>query len=436
MSPAQPPPKVAFYGDDFTGATDTLGTAARAGLRSMLFLGVPGDSRLARAGALECLGIAGAARSMHCDEMRAELAPVATFFARLAAPLLHYKVCSTFDSSPSIGNMAVAIDALRPAAPNPLVAIVGGQPNLGRYCVFGNLFASAGADGPVHRIDRHPTMSRHPVTPMDEADLRRHLAAQGLMHVAALDYRAYEQGSIDAALDALLGQRPDAVLFDVKHPHDLAVLGRALWPRAQRQRMLAVGGSSVLQALAAQWRAGESEAPVRVAAANGPVFVLSGSLSPVTAAQVEHARSYRHLALDARRLAARDHTYIGATAEAAAGLLGSGVNVLAVARHESDDRARAGLSARAVAAASGELVAAVLARARVRRIGICGGDTSSHVIRATGAWGLSYAAQLTEGVALCRLHADDAALDGVEAMLKGGQMGPPGILDDLVHGVH
>ncbi|MFP5512923.1 MAG: nucleotide-binding domain containing protein [Alphaproteobacteria bacterium] len=35
-------------------------------------------------------------------------------------------------------------------------------------------------------IDRHPTMSVHPVTPMAEADLRRHLAAQGLDGVAVL----------------------------------------------------------------------------------------------------------------------------------------------------------------------------------------------------------------------------------------------------------
>ncbi len=33
--------RIAYYGDDFTGATDTLATAARAGLRSLLFLGLP-----------------------------------------------------------------------------------------------------------------------------------------------------------------------------------------------------------------------------------------------------------------------------------------------------------------------------------------------------------------------------------------------------------
>src|SRR3546814_8091875 len=64
-----------------------------------------------------------------------------------------------------------------------VVPIVVGAPHLGRYVVFGNLFAVAGGDE-VFRIDRHPTMARHPVTPMHEADLRRHLAAQTDMPIA------------------------------------------------------------------------------------------------------------------------------------------------------------------------------------------------------------------------------------------------------------
>lgn len=65
-------PRLCFYGDDFTGATDTLATAAQAGLRSILFLSVPTAAQLHAAGALDCLGIAGAARAMGAAEMAAE----------------------------------------------------------------------------------------------------------------------------------------------------------------------------------------------------------------------------------------------------------------------------------------------------------------------------------------------------------------------------
>jgi hypothetical protein len=50
----------------------------------------------------------------------------------------------------------------------------GGPGAAGRYQAFGNLFATV--EGTAYRLDRHPTMSRHPVTPMTEADLRLHLS--------------------------------------------------------------------------------------------------------------------------------------------------------------------------------------------------------------------------------------------------------------------
>ena len=53
-----PPPAILYYGDDFTGATDTLGTAARAGLRALLFLRLPDAAQLQVAGPLDCVGVA------------------------------------------------------------------------------------------------------------------------------------------------------------------------------------------------------------------------------------------------------------------------------------------------------------------------------------------------------------------------------------------
>ncbi|WP_281077710.1 nucleotide-binding domain containing protein, partial [Variovorax paradoxus] len=63
-----------------------------------------------------------------------------------------------------------------------------------------------------------------------------------------------------------------------------------------------------------------------------------------------------------------------------------------------------------------------------------GGDTSSLAVGALDAWGLSYLAQLAPGTALCRLHSEAPGLDGVEIMLKGGQMGAEDVFERLVHG--
>ncbi|MES2188642.1 MAG: four-carbon acid sugar kinase family protein [Pseudomonadota bacterium] len=426
--------KIAFYGDDFTGATDTLATAARAGLRTMLFLGLPGDAHLKEAGALDCLGIAGAARAMSPAEMQVELMPVGEFFASLKVPVTHYKTCSTFDSAPHIGSIGAAIRLLQPYAGNTFVPILGGQPNLRRYCVFSHLFAAAG-DG-IYRIDRHPTMRRHPVTPMAEADLRLHLQQQGLRRVDAVHCPDYGRPApqLDQQLEALLAQQPDAVLFDVAQVSDLAVVGRLVWQRALQQRLLAVGASSVVQALAAHWGGGSAANEAKMGPAEGPVLMLAGSLSPMTARQVQAAVSYDKVLLDASQLA-QDSGYRSRMAGQIAAQLGQGRHVM-VCTSTREVSASLSLNGRVLAQAGGDLLAQVLHLTPVKRLGIAGGDTSSHAVQALDAWGLSYMAQLAPGVALCRLHSDVASLDGMELMLKGGQVGGEQLFEELLSGNH
>lgn len=65
-------------------------------------------------------------------------------------------------------------------------------------------------------------------------------------------------------------------------------------------------------------------------------------------------------------------------------------------------------------------------------MGIAGGDTSSLAVKALGAWGLSYRAALGAGVCVSTIHSDDPALDGMELMLKGGQMGSEDVFERLL----
>lgn len=432
--------RIAFYGDDFTGATDTLATAAQGGLRTLLFLRPPTPELLAAAGPLDCVGVAGASRSMAPAAMIDELRPVAACFAALGAPVVHYKTCSTFDSSPAVGNVAVAVDLLRREIGADFVPIVGGQPNLARFCLFGHLFAAAELDGPIFRIDRHPTMSIHPVTPMAESDLRLHLVRQGLPAVGSIPFTAYEQApdALDRLVAATAHQAEGTVLFDVARTADLAPVGRMIWRRAIERPLVAVGPSGVTQALCAHWQVtGEGAGRTRngpVVAADGPVLVLAGSLSPVTRRQIAAATGFRRIEVDAARLAGRDRGCIAETAAAISGQLRAGHDVIAHTTRPdgpADRRGDAGPAALDVARGSGELIARVLAAARPGRIGVAGGDTSSWALRALDAWGLSFVRHLVPGVALCRMRAADPRLDGLEVMLKGGQMGPPDLFDRL-----
>lgn len=435
-------PLYGWYGDDFTGATDTLAVLAQAGLGSMLFMGVPSAEALAAAGPLDAVGVAGAARAMPPEAMRAEMSAVGRFFEKLAPPVLHYKVCSTFDSAPHVGNIACGIQTLHPFVNNRWVPIVGGQPSLGRYCAFSNLFAAAGTGDAVHRIDRHPTMRQHPVTPMGEADLRLHLARQGLDGITALHYPLYDTSTaaLDAAQQALLDNDASAhamvpTLLDLTTPGQLATVGRLLWQQSQKGRLLAVGSSAVAQALVAHWAKPIPPAAPPLAPADGPVFAWAGSLSPLTAAQVQAATAYQRIPVDAQRLG-NEPAYAQTMLRAICTGLQKGQHVLAYTG-PTDGTATNISSAEHVAQASANLVARVVQAQTdhgtpLRRIGIAGGDTSSHVVQALQLWGLSYQTTLCPGVTLSRAHSQDRTRDGLELMLKGGQMGETDLFAKLL----
>ncbi|HEY6134367.1 MAG TPA: nucleotide-binding domain containing protein, partial [Rubrivivax sp.] len=205
------------------------------------------------------------------------------------------------------------------------------------------------------------------------------------------------------------------------------------WRRADRQPLLVLGASSVAQALIAAWPHAfpPAPAPAEVKAATGPVFVLAGSLSPVTAAQVAAAGAgYQQVTLDAASLTGSEAA-LNACASACASALAAGASVLAV----TSAPGAGALPAADVARACGRLLAAVLVRSpQVRRVGVAGGDTSSWALRALAPWALQWAGSLSPGVALLRARATDARIDGLELALKGGQMGPPDVFDRLLHG--
>ena len=440
--------RLAFYGDDFTGSTDALEVLAFAGLNCALFLKAPTPAMLDRFGALDAIGMAGDSRAMTPQEMDAALPAPLKALAKLA-PIVHYKVCSTFDSAPNIGSIGRVIEIARRELGAVAVPIVAGNPALGRYCLFGNLFARSGTDGKVHRIDRHPIMSQHPVTPMDEADLAVHIARQGKLAIAKLTLADLARGR--AAVDAqwaTLAATHDAVLIDSATPEQLTEVGRLLDETRKQRPLFVVGSSGVEYALTQWWR--ESGLPAadtrRFDACNaaGPVLVVSASASALTAMQIDAALAagFVDVPLNARDLidADRAASVIDDVATAASRQLAQGKSViLHTARGSTDPRITAmvgslvgtGLTraeathqgGRRLGQRLGELTRAVLARQPLRRIVLSGGDTSSQVTQVLAPDALTVVARLAPGAPLCRLHAADKPLDGLEVALKGGQMG-------------
>lgn len=436
---------LAYYGDDFTGSTDVLEAFTAAGVPTVLFFETPDAAMLARFPGVRCVGLAGSSRGRSPEWMRTHLAPQLAALAQLGAPLLHYKICSTFDSSPEVGSIGCAIDLGVPLMRGGWSPMVVGAPRLGRYQAFGNLFAVA--DGEGWRLDRHPTMARHPVTPMAEADLRRHLGAQTARARALVDFTQLKQGTADAALQrgiADAGAAVPVVLIDVLDDETLRAAGALIW--SQRGAGVFTASSSGLQyALAAHWQAEGLVAPQPLTAA-GPaaaIAAVSGSCSPATARQIGWAEAHGFAAhrLNLPRLLAEggadDSAEVRRVVDAACAALVEGRSPLIYTARGPDDPAvrdfdaiarRAGLSrsdaARRTAQGLALAMRTLLDRVpALRRIAVAGGDSSGEVAAALGIQALTVAAGLAPGAPLCRATSNDPQRDGLEVVLKGGQMG-------------
>lgn len=310
-----------------------------------------------------------------------------------------------------------------------------------RYQAFGHLFAGT-PDG-VFRLDRHPVMARHPVTPMTESDVARHLAGQTDLPPALLDLEAlHSPDTAQARLDHALQAGARLILCDMMDSSTESAVGRLLW--RNRDRMpVAVGSQGVEYALIRHWQDEgllPDAPPPQSAGGVARIVAVSGSVSPITAGQIGWSleNGFAGIRLDARaacgseaNLAAEE----GRAIAAALAALDRGQSPLIHSAAGPDDPAVAalrdaiatsGLPAERVntriGAALGRVLETILRQSGLRRAVISGGDTSGHGTAQLGLFALSALAPTIPGAALFRAHGDGPH-DGLELALKGGQMG-------------
>jgi 3-oxoisoapionate kinase len=441
--PLPPGPLIAFYGDDFTGASAAMEATAFAGLDTVLFLSPPTPERLRSFASARVIGIAGVARAQSPQWMDDNLPAIFDLLGATGAPVVHYKVCSTFDSSPHIGSVgrAIEIGSLRFKGWIPMIVA---DPGMGRFQACGNLFAMAGAA--VYRLDRHPVMSRHPVTPMHEADLGRHLAEQTNKKIGLIDFVAMKRSEADTQLAEELAAGAQIVSIDVLDHETLTEAGRLVWERGDGVGpVYGIGSQGFEAALVSYWQDSGLVTPPKSTFRARPVdriACVSGSVSPVTAAQIAYAREhgFSTIALDAARAIdpVEWSREIGRAAETALAELGSGRDTLLYSAAGPDDPAVAslktalastGVSPESVnerlGAGLGTILDRILVKSGLSRAVISGGDTSGRAASMLGIDALTAIAPLAPGSPLCRAHAARPDRDGLEIALKGGQVGTP-----------
>lgn len=418
-------PPISFVADDLTGAGDVLAQAHRYGLDAVLLL-----DHTAPMPAADVVGLAGPSRSLGgaaFDELvRAQLGRIATADSELVL----YKVCSTFDSSARRGSIGRGIELVHEHFPrHGPVPVVPAQPEFGRYTAFSTHFAAH--TGVVHRLDRHPVMSVHPSTPMHEADLRRVLAEQFGERPAldAVHLPSYVDGTFDGRWSACRGGAAPAFVVDAATDAQLDTIALALGDEPERPAV--VVGSGGIMAAVARERTGQQPRQPASQRASGPVLAVSASASSINAAQLADAvgRGWSEIAVPADLLHGSDDAVSAALHDRAATELAAGRNVVVHTTRGADDPRYAGgpVDSAHLGALLGNLARAMAEGGLTRDIAVCGGDTSSHALRAMGVQQLRVSDQFVTTAPICRSD-EQAPVAGCRLLLKGGQAGPTEIL--------
>jgi len=205
------------------------------------------------------------------------------------------------------------------------------------------------------------------------------------------------------------------------------VIGELIDSYASSERPLfSVGSSGIEMALGAHWAKRHLLTPVstwQTPLATTPLLVLSGSCSPVTAAQIAFASStgFGSVALDAAALARGEN--VESTIRIIVSHLRAGRHVIAYTSHGPAESPLPPEGSRLLGTALGIIAQAAVAQGKARRIMFAGGDTSSYAARALGIDAVEMISPLAPGAPLCRAHSADPLVEGLAVNIKGGQVG-------------
>jgi uncharacterized protein YgbK (DUF1537 family) len=445
---------MAFYGDDFTGSADAMEALTINGVKTVLFLGHPSQERLnARLADIQAVGISGISRTMTPDQMEDELPDQLALLNSLNPKLLHYKVCATFDSSPNIGSIGHAADIAFEVVDPDYGVIVQGIPILGRYIVFGNHFTVYGDQR--YRLDRHPVMSKHPITPMSEGDLRYHFATMSRKKVKLIDLLHLNESYEDLSdrFDRYATEN-EIVLFDTLSDDDLMKIGALLHHKSAEKKIFAIGSSGFEYAMAKYWQTqGIVERPKDFPPV-GPVdqiIVMSGSAAANTAEQIKYAvsKEFKGIKLKTDLLvneatAAEERNRV---VKESLKHLSKGKSILLTATIGPDDpiisKTREVISelgidksetGKIIGKQQGLILRELLENTEIKRVCVAGGDTCSYTLRQLDIHSLELLMPITPAAPLCLTFSDTPYFDGLQVASKGGQIGAPNYFLQVLDG--
>jgi len=421
-SSTSPRPLLGCIADDMTGATDLANNLVQAGMRVIQWFDAVSDSAVterfpAETASVDAIVVALKTRSLPAVQAIDQSVAALGALRKLGCQRFFFKYCSTFDSTPQ-GNIGPVSEALMDALEVSQTIHCVAFPRAGRTVYRGHLF--------VHnQLLNESGMEKHPLNPMDDANLVRVLQQQSKRPVGLVGYD--ELTSPERVVQSLATANKQGVghlMMDTCDDSHLRTIAEAV-----ANLSLVAGSSGLARYLPAIYRrAGllsEQAATATRPEIRGRSLILSGSCSAATNRQVHTALAQcRAWPIDVPTLVAapqvvRDKFWQWAQGcDADRPLL-----VYATSSPEQVQQVQqelgAELAARAVEQFLGWVARELVERLEFRRLIVAGGETSGAVIKRLGIKTLRIGPEICTGVPWTESNGQPA----IALALKSGNFG-------------
>ena len=412
--------KLAVIADDLTGANDAGVQFAKEGLKVQVLLGESAEEQEKELPDVIVLDTD--SRAAIPDQAYERVRKAGGLIKRLTSsrPAVFKKIDSTLR-----GNLGVEIDAVMDELGFEWAAVAPAFPVNGRITVGG-----------WHLLHQVPIaeseIARDPKTPVVESVLSKLLASQSSQSVGHVYLTDVSLGA-DAILQRITELRKQGariISFDASTQTHLRAIATAV---AAEGAGLWVGCAGLAEMIPStmHWSGAKNTAE---SSERGPVLVVAGSVSPVTARQMNRflsQESVRLVSLQAGALVHDEAAEVRRCAQEASGWLQSGHDVLLASAVDMDAVANArsvgaeqGIDSRRVseivAAAMGQVVAQLISL-QLAGLFLTGGDTAVSVCRALGVNAIDILAEVLPGIPLGRLVG--GRCPGLRVVTKAGAFG-------------
>jgi uncharacterized protein YgbK (DUF1537 family) len=336
-----------------------------------------------------------------------------------------------------VGSIGCAIEIAQDTLDSQWIPILIAAPKMRRYQSFGHLFAADGDD--VYRIDRHPTMAHHPVTPIHESDVAKHIMLQSAIPIGSLTIEEIETDPVGCLKQKIKGGK-QVITLDATCDQHMGLLGELMWNPEQKS-LFTVGSQGIEYALVQHWRENdliEKQDFVSSAGSVEQVICVSGSLSPHTSEQINWAEKngFHGISIDVGTMLSDPSSVSDKTVEKALSVLQSQQSPIVHTANAPKDLVSnlTPEQSSQVGRVLGQILKRLLKQTDIRRAIISGGDTSGHASQQLDLFAFQALSPTVPGASLLRAYSNDPDFEGLELALKGGQMGSHDYFDWIKRG--